>query len=77
MITVRFDGARLTASDRRNIEFRKSLEASRKNSVLQQSVEQTIQALETRKEQAVKPERIWVLEYEAKGTLCIAEWMGY
>lgn len=77
MITVRFDGARLTASDRRNIEFRKALVASRSNSVLRQSVEQTIQALESRKEQAAKPERVWVLDYETKGTPCFAEWMGY
>ena len=47
------------------------------NPVLAQQVEQTLKAVEARKEQGVKPERIWTLERQETGTTCIAEWMGF
>lgn len=46
------------------------------NPVLAHLVEQTIKVVEARKEQGVKPERIWFVERQEIGTLCIAEWMG-
>ncbi|PAA00392.1 hypothetical protein CJU78_24795 [Pseudomonas fragi] len=47
------------------------------NPVLAQQVEQTLRVVEARKEQGVKPERIWFVERQETGTTCIAEWMGF
>lgn len=47
------------------------------NPVLAQQVEQTIKAVEARKEQGAKPERIWFVERQETGTICVAEWMGF
>lgn len=47
------------------------------NPVLAQQVEQALKVVEARKEQGVKPERIWFVERQETGTLCIAEWMGF
>jgi len=47
------------------------------NPVLQQSVDDTLKALEVRKEQGVRPEKIWFLDRQEHGTLSIAEWMGF
>ncbi|WP_082224480.1 hypothetical protein [Pseudomonas trivialis] len=47
------------------------------NPVLAQQVEQTLKAVEARKEQGVKPERIWFVERQETGTTCVAEWMGF
>ena len=47
------------------------------NPVLAQQVEQAIKAVEARKEQGVKPERIWFVERQETGTPCVAEWMGF
>ena len=47
------------------------------NPVLAQQVEQAIKAVEARKEQGAKPERIWFVERQETGTICVAEWMGF
>ena len=47
------------------------------NPVLAQQVAQALKVVEARKEQGVKPERIWFVERQETGTLCIAEWMGF
>lgn len=47
------------------------------NPVLAQQVEQALKVVKARKEQGVKPERIWFVERQETGTLCIAEWMGF
>ena len=77
MRTVSFQGAQLTSGQRRRLAEQQQVRASFINPILAQQVEQTLKAVETRKEQGVKPERIWFLERQETGTLCIAEWMGF
>lgn len=47
------------------------------NPILAQQVEQTLKVVEARKEQSIKPERIWFVERQETGTVCVAEWMGF
>ncbi|KPY75107.1 hypothetical protein ALO45_200256 [Pseudomonas syringae pv. syringae] len=47
------------------------------NPVLTQQVAETLAVIEVRKEQGAKPERIWFLDRQEKGTPSMAEWMGY
>lgn len=77
MRTVSMQGLQLSASERRNLAFRQQVKQSFMNAVLAEQVEQTLKAVEVRKEQGIKPDRVWTKEYEVHGTLCIAEWMGY
>lgn len=77
MRTVSFQGAQLTSGQRRRLAEQQQVRASFINPVLAQQVEQTLKAVEARKEQGVKPERIWTLERQETGTTCVAEWMGF
>ncbi|QLG93145.1 hypothetical protein HZF02_14750 [Pseudomonas yamanorum] len=77
MKTVSFQGGQLTPGQRRSFEFQQRLKPAFMNPVLAQQVEQTLKAVEARKEQGVKPERIWVVERQETGTTCVAEWMGF
>ncbi|MEF9673169.1 hypothetical protein QNM99_17260 [Pseudomonas sp. PCH446] len=77
MKTVSMQGLQLSANDRRNLAFRHQVKQSFMNSVLADQVADTLKAIEVRKEQGLKPERVWVFDYQERGTLCIAEWMGY
>ena len=76
MRTVDFQGTQLSSGQRRRLADQKRLSASMPN-VIAQQVAETLQSIEKRKEQAVKPERIWFVERQETGTLCIAEWMGF
>jgi hypothetical protein len=76
MRTVSFQGARLTPGQRRQLEQRQQVRAFM-SPVLSQVVNDTLKAVEVRKEQGAKPERIWFKEREEKGTSCFAEWMGF
>jgi len=76
MRTVSMQGLQLSPGQRRQIEQRQQVRAFM-NPVLAQSVDDTIKAIELRKEQGIKPERIWFKEREDQGTYSFAEWMGY
>jgi hypothetical protein len=76
MKTVKFDATVLTAGQRRRLEDQTRLASSMKNFISQQVIE-TLQLLESRKEQGVKPERIWFVERQESGTTSVAEWMGF
>lgn len=76
MKTVSFQGSRLTPGQRERLEHQRRIK-SILNPVLVDQVSQIIAVLEVRKEQGIKHDRVWVLDYECKGTLCIAEWMGF
>lgn len=76
MKTVKFDATVLTAGQRRRLEDQTRLASSMK-SVISQQVIETLQLLESRKEQGVKPERIWFVERQESGTTSVAEWMGF
>lgn len=77
MRTVSFQGVQLTTGQRRRLAEQQQVHASFINPVLAQQVEQTLKAIDARKEQGVKPERIWFVERQEIGTTCVAEWMGF
>ncbi|WP_073514910.1 hypothetical protein [Pseudomonas versuta] len=77
MRTVSFQGAQLTSGQKRRLAEQQRVQNSFINPVLAQQVEQTLRVVEARKEQGVKPERIWFVDREETGTTCIAEWMGF
>ena len=77
MRTVSFQGAQLTSGQKRRLAEQQRVQNSSINPVLAQQVEQTLRVVEARKEQGVKPERIWFVERQETGTTCIAEWMGF
>lgn len=77
MRTVSFQGVQLTSGQQRRLSEQLQLRGSFINPVLAQQVEQTLKAVEARKEQGVKPERIWFVERQETGTTCVAEWMGF
>ncbi len=76
MRTVSMQGLQLSSGQRRQIEQRQQVRAFI-NPVLAQSVDDTIKAIESRKQQGLKPERVWFVDRQESGTLSIAEWMGY
>lgn len=61
-------GVRLSPSERRSLELRQRAMAAVNQSVLQQQVVATLQALEQHKEQGGKPERVWTTVTNEKGT---------
>ncbi|MCY1551140.1 hypothetical protein D9M68_874500 [compost metagenome] len=77
MRTVSFQGTSLSESQRRTMAMRQQVQQSFLSAPLQQQVAETVRVLDERKEQGAKPERVWFLDFEAKGTPCIAEYMGF
>lgn len=77
MRTVSFQGTQLTSGQQRRLVEQQQVRSFFINPVLAQQVEQTLKAIEARKEQGVKPERIWTLERQETGTTSVAEWMGF
>lgn len=79
MRSVSLQGTSLTRGQRERLEQQKVMRGAFLNPVLAQSIEATINALDVRKEQGLKPEKVWSLDRSASwtGTVSIAEWMGY
>lgn len=77
MRTVSFQGATLSASERRSLELRQRAMAAVSQSVLQQQVAATLQALEQHKEQGGKPERVWTTVTSEKGTPFLGDVFGW
>ena len=77
MKTVSFQGTQITAGQRRQLAFQQQARAAFLNPVLAESIDQTIQLLAERKEQGAKPERVWFLDYESKGTPFVGDCFGY
>ncbi|WP_235663245.1 hypothetical protein [Pseudomonas savastanoi] len=75
MITS-LQGIQLSPGQRRMLEQQRHVRDFM-NPVLTQQVAETLAVIEVRKEQGTKPERIWFLDHQEKGTPSIAEWMGY
>ncbi|NVL62367.1 hypothetical protein E0I00_26700 [Pseudomonas syringae pv. actinidiae] len=76
MKTVSMQGVQLSPSQRRMLDQQRHVKQFM-NPVLTQQVAETLAVIEVRKEQGTKPERIWFLDRQEKGTPSIAEWMGY
>lgn len=77
MRTVSFQGATLSASERRSLELRQRAMAAVSQSVLQQQVAATLQALEQHKGQGGKPERVWTTVTNEKGTPWVGDVFGW
>jgi len=78
MRTVSFQGAQLTAADRTRIAQRDQIARSLLlNQVLAHHVGQTLDALNKRKEQGVKPEKIWFLVCDESGTPFVGDAFGF
>lgn len=76
MKTVSFQGAQLTSGQRHRLEQQRRIQ-SMLNPVLADQVAQTIAVLEIRKEQGIQPEKQWITVSDTRGTISIAEWMGF
>ncbi|POR87437.1 hypothetical protein [Pseudomonas syringae] len=76
MKTVSLQGIQLSPGQRRMLEHQRHVREFM-NPVLTQQVAETLAVIEVRKEQGAKPERIWFLDRQEKGTPSMAEWMGY
>lgn len=76
MKTVSLQGLQLSSSQRRAMDQQNHVR-SLMTSVLADQVAQTIAVLEVRKEQGIQPEKQWVTVSDTRGTVSIAEWMGY
>lgn len=70
-------GTSLSAGQRRTLEFQERCKAAFLNPVLTMSVEETLKKVDQLKEQGVKPEKMWSIDYQSHGTVSVAEWMGY
>ncbi len=77
MRTVSFQGVQLTSGQRRNLDFQNQARQAFMSPALAEQVAETLKAVEARKEQGIKPERVWFVERQESGTPSIAEWMGY
>ena len=77
MTIVSFQGISLTNKQRLRLSQEQHLRASFINPVLAEQVATTLAIIEVRKEQGVKPEKLWFKEREEFGTCSVAEWMGY
>lgn len=77
MTIVSFQGLQLTPGQRQRLELEKKTRIAFMSPVLAGQLQEALEAVEARKEQGTKPERIWFQERLEKGTPSIAEWMGY
>ncbi len=77
MRTISFQGDGLSASQYRSIQLRQQVRAAVNQSVLQQQVATTLQALEQHKEQGGKPERVWTTVTNEKGTPFLGDVFGW
>ena len=76
MITVSLQGAQMSSRQRLMLEQQQHVR-SFMNPVLKQQVEDTLAALRLPTVVPFKPEKTWFLERSEKGTVSVAEWMGY
>ncbi|TKD46229.1 hypothetical protein [Azotobacter chroococcum] len=60
MKTVSFQGIKLSPAQRQRLEIERRFKAALVTP-LQQQVNETLQVLESRKEQGAKPEKVWFL----------------
>lgn len=77
MKTVSFQGTQLSATQRARLAFEQQTRARFLNKPLTDQVNETLAAIEKRKEEGAKPERQWTVIYQAKGTPCVAELFGF
>jgi hypothetical protein len=72
-----FQGTKLSAGQRQRLADQERCKAAFLNPVLELSVVETLKKVDQLKEQGVKPEKLWTPDYQSRGTVSVAEWMGY
>lgn len=77
MIVTGFQGTSLSSADRRRLEHQRRYSPRSQSNFLREQTDKTLAELDRRKEQGIKPERLWFLEFETKGTPCVAELFGF
>ncbi|MCY1546595.1 hypothetical protein D9M68_825990 [compost metagenome] len=68
---------RLTSGQRRNLDLRARLRAAVTASPLRDQVAETIATLDQRKSDGAKPDKLYELVHQSRGTPCMADLMGY
>lgn len=80
MKTVSLQGIQLSPGQRRILEQQRHVRAFM-NPILTQQVAETLAVVEKQKEQGlqrwVDPNKFNIVQFKAKGTPSMAEWMGY
>jgi hypothetical protein len=77
MRSVSLQGISLTRGQRERLQQQQLVRGAFLNPVLAQSLVDTIKELDARKEQGLKPERVWFPDRQETGTISLAEWMGF
>ncbi len=77
MRTVSFQGDGLSASQYRSIQLRQQVRAAVNQSVLQEQVAATLQALEKHKEEGGKASNPWTTVTNEKGTPWVGDAFGW
>jgi len=71
-----YPGNGMTVSEYRRQHLRRFYERPQSN-FLREQTDQTLRELERRKEQGIKPEKVWTLDYEIKFTRSFADVFGF
>lgn len=77
MRTVSFQGVQLTAGQQRRQAFQKQVKTAFLSAPLQNMLDESFAELDRRKEQGVKPERIWFVDRIEKGTPWLGDVFGH
>lgn len=75
--TVSFQGTQLSANQRRQLAFQQQAKAAFLNPSLQQMLDDSLADQERRKDLGIKPERVWFVERNEKGTPWLGDVFGY
>ncbi|WP_268796402.1 hypothetical protein [Pseudomonas huanghezhanensis] len=76
MKRVSFQGKTLSAAQRRQLDLQARMRAI-STSPFQTEVQQALAVLHDRKEQGIKPDKQHFLVSSERGTISVAEWMGF
>ncbi|WP_375509166.1 hypothetical protein [uncultured Caballeronia sp.] len=70
-----FQGTALSTSQRRQLDFQRRTKSAFLNSALEQQVQDTLKAVQERKDKGIAPEKIWSRVSDESGTISVAEWV--
>lgn len=76
MIVSGFQGTSLSSADRRRLQHRRLYSVPQSN-FLREQTDKTLAELDRRKEQGIKPDKVWTLDYEIKFTRPFADVFGF
>lgn len=76
MKRVSFQGKTLSAAQRRQLELQARMRAI-STAPFHREVQEALTILDQRKEQGIKPDKQHFLVSSERGTISVAEWMGF